>query len=668
MDKRKLIVEDLFRIRLLGDPQISPDGNQVLFVKKWIDSEKNKYFSNLWIVNAERGDPQPFTYGDHSDSLPRWSPDGQWIAFISNRQKNRAQIYLMPAHGGEARPLTCLEEGAISEVVWSPDGSKLAFVYRETAPEWREEARKQRQEKGLSNPPRVATHAFYRLDGDGYFLDQRFHLYTVDAKTGETIALTSGTVYAESNPTWSPDGKTIAFISNRQPEPDLEPGYVDIWTIPVTGGELTKVETPPGPKTALTWSPDGKYLAYIGHAYPDDSWGTRNSHVWVVSASGIDAIDLTPDLDNSVGVSTLTDVREFGGGECLNWTKDSQSLYFLLSEYGNVQLCRLNLNSKSVEKLTQCHHEIAAFSFDDAAHRIALLVGNLTEPHEVCVGLLSGEMDFHPVTNLNGEFKKEIAISEPESFHITASDGVQVQGWIVKPTDFDPAKKYPTILMIHGGPHAMYGNVFFFEFQLHAANGYVVVFSNPRGSKGYGEAFTSAIKGNWGDRDYKDLMELTDYIAQQPYVDTERMGVAGGSYGGYMTNWIVGHTNRFKAAITDRCVSNLISMGGTSDFPLIPGRYWEGEPWENNEKLWECSPFAYVKNITTPLMIVHSEGDLRCPMEQADQMFSALKRLGREVIYVRYPVETSHGFSRNGPPDLRVDRLNRYLNWWQERL
>jgi dipeptidyl aminopeptidase/acylaminoacyl peptidase len=214
----------------------------------------------------------------------------------------------------------------------------------------------------------------------------------------------------------------------------------------------------------------------------------------------------------------------------------------------------------------------------------------------------------------------------------------------------------------------MYGNAFFFEFQLHATEGYIVAYTNPRGSKGYGEAFAAAIKGDWGNRDYQDLMHVADYLETLPYVDKTRMGVAGGSYGGYMTNWIVGHTDRFKTAITDRCVSNLISMGCTSDFPMIPGRYWDGEPWGNNRKLWECSPFAYIDNVKTPLLIVHSEGDLRCPIEQADQVFAALKRLGREVVYVRYPIESSHGLSRSGPPDLRVDRLKRYLDWWEKYL
>lgn len=664
-----MTIEDLFRIRLLGDPQISPDGNRILFVNKWIDPEKNKYFSNLWMVPFEGGEPAPFTVGDWNDSSPRWSPDGKWIAFISNRQKPKSQVYLIPTNGGEARPLTRLEEGTISEIVWSPDGTKLAMIYRETAPEWREEARKERQEKGFSNPPRVVTHAFYRLDGDGYFVDQRHHLYVVDISTGEAKQLTSGNIHQEHNPTWSPDSRFIAFISNRTPEPDMEPAMDDIWIIPASGGELKKVETPAGPKGALSWSPDGKLLAYAGHPYPDDSWGTRNVHVWVVPPEGGDARNLTPGLDNTVGVSTLTDVREFGGGDSLIWSRDSESLYFPVSERGSVHIYHVHANGTHLEPLTNGAMEHAAFSISNDNHRFAVLVGQLSEPHEVYRAIRHGNaLTMERATALNQPFLNEVQILPTEEFEVPTPEGHAVHGWIVKPPDFNPNRTYPTILMIHGGPHAMYGNAFFFEFQLHAAEGYVIAYTNPRGSKGYGEAFAAAIKGDWGNRDYQDLMHVTDYLETLPYVDKTRLGVAGGSYGGYMTNWIVGHTDRFKTAITDRCVSNLISMGCTSDFPMIPGRYWDGEPWGNNTQLWNCSPFAYIANVKTPLLIVHSEGDLRCPIEQADQVFAALKRLGREVVYIRYPIESSHGLSRSGPPDLRADRLKRYLDWWEKYL
>ncbi|MFN7018928.1 MAG: prolyl oligopeptidase family serine peptidase [Fimbriimonadales bacterium] len=665
--KRAITIDDLFRIKLLGSPQIAPDGSQIVFVYKWIDPEKNKYFSNLWRVRVGEG-ALPFTYGEWSDTQPRWSPDGKQVAFISNRQKPKSQIYVIPADGGEARPITNLEEGSIAEFAWSPDGSKIAFIYRETAPEWREQARKERQEKGFSNPPRVIRRAHWRLDGDGAFVEQRYHLYVVDVKTGATKQLTADPEFSESSPAWSPCGNYIAFLSNRHPDPDNHPGYDAIWIVPAEGGDLRRVEAPDGPKYAVRWSPDGKYLAYIGNPYPDDPY-PRNDHVWRVSVDGSDAVDLIASLDNTVGVGTLTDVREFGGGAPLLWSADSQHLYFLVSERGGVYPYRVKVDGTHLDKLLDGDFEVADLSLSQDEHRLALLKGDATHPHELFLAERTGNtLSLTQLTAFNQPLLDEVAIAHPEEFEVEADDGVKIHGWLLKPPDFDPARNYPTILMIHGGPHAMYGRVFFHEFQLHAAHGYIVAYTNPRGSVGYGEAFARAIKGDWGNRDFKDLMTVTDYLASLPFVDAERMGVAGGSYGGYMTNWIVGHTARFKAAITDRSVVNLVSMAGTSDFPMIPNRYWQGNFWDEPQKLWECSPLAYAGRITTPLLIVHSEGDLRCPISEADQLFAALVRQGKEVLYIRYPAESSHGLSRSGPPDLRRHRLEQYLNWWQEHL
>jgi dipeptidyl aminopeptidase/acylaminoacyl peptidase len=376
--KRKITIDDLFRIKLLASPQIAPDGEQVVFVYKWIDTEKNKYFSNLWRVRSGE-EPQPFTYGEWSDSQPRWSPDGKQIAFVSTRQKPKAQIYVIPADGGEARPITNLEEGSIGSFAWSPDGARIAFTYRETAPEWREAARKERQEKGLSTPPRIIRRAYWRLDGDGAFVDQRYHLYVVDVRTGETKQLVADPEFSESSPVWSPDGTQIAFISNRTPDPDNHPGYDAIWVVPAEGGDLRRISAPDGPKYQLAWSPDGRYLAYIGNPYPDDSY-PRNDHVWLVSLETGETIDLIPNLDNTVGVGTLTDVREFGGGAPLLWSADSQHLYFLVSERGGVYPYRVKVDGAHLDKLLDGDFEIADLSLSQDEHRLRAADGRRDAP------------------------------------------------------------------------------------------------------------------------------------------------------------------------------------------------------------------------------------------------------------------------------------------------
>ncbi|NUL83019.1 MAG: S9 family peptidase [Armatimonadetes bacterium] len=665
MSKRNITIEDLYRVRLASDPNIAPDGSAVVFVNKRIDAEKNKYFSNLFMIREGR--TFAFTNGDWSDSSPRWSPDSSQIAFVSNRNKPGSQVYIIKADGGEAQPVTKMAEGAISEIAWSPDGSKLAFTYRSVAAEWNEEAKEERKKKGLSNPPMKVTKTFYRLDGDGYFIDQRFHLYVIDLASGETKQLTDGDLYEEGDLAWSPDGSKIAFISNRKPDPYADPGFDDIWTVSPNGGEPTKIDSPDGPKGGLAWSPNGEALAYAGHEYPDDSWGIRNVRLWTLNLRTGEAKSHTDSIDNSLGVNSLTDMREFGGGSKVVWSADSASVYFLLSEMGSVRIYRSDLQGGHV-CLTPGDHDVSGFSVASNGS-VAFAVGTSVSPHEIAVAKPAGNsLDTIYQTDLNGAFLSEVNVARPEAFHVVADDGVAVHGWIMRPPDFDPNRKYPTILMIHGGPSAMYGNCFFHEFQSTAAQGFVVVYTNPRGGKGYGEAFVSAIKGDWGNRDYNDLMQVTDWVSNLPYVDADRMGVAGGSYGGYMTTWIVGHTDRFKTAVADRVVTNLVSMAGGSDFPQIPDRYWPGNAWSETETLRKCSPLTYAANVKTPHLLVHSEGDLRCPIGQADEWYSAMKRLGVEIVYVRYPVESSHGLSRSGPPDLRIHRLTQYIDWWNNRL
>ncbi|MCS7223555.1 MAG: S9 family peptidase [Armatimonadetes bacterium] len=663
MEKQKVTAEDLLELKLIGDPQVSPDGQRCVFTVKTVDREKNRYLSHLWMADLKNGEVRPFTFGEVADGQPRWSPDATKIAFVRTQLKEkRSQIWLIRSDGGEAWTLTNLDEGSIGELTWSPDGSQIAFTFRPTDPNWTQEARKKREEKGLSNPPRVITRLHYRLDGVG-FLDQRQHIWICDVATGAARPITNGD-YDDSNPDFSPDGRFLVFVSNRSEDPEERPYEVDLWLVPVEGGEIKKVPTPTGYKGLPAFSPNGRWIAFIGHESRDDPWVPRNDKVWIVNPHTEEVRCLTAELDRDIGNDTLSDCREaFTGGGKPIWSSDSRLIFFTVSDAGSCQVYCADTDG-NWRPVTEGPHDIYGFSLDRSANVLVVAQSTPTAPGELFTGELTTDsavstITLRPLTHLNGRWLQQRLLSEPEEVWFDSFDGTKIQGWLLKPPDFDQNQRYPLLLYIHGGPHAQYGWTFFHEFQWHAANGYIVFYTNPRGSLGFAESFAAAIRGNWGEMDFKDVMAAADFAQSLPYVDPQRMAVAGGSYGGYMTNWIIGHTNRFCCAVTDRSVVNLHSMAGTSDFPLHPDGYWEGNAWDRPDKLWVQSPLRYVGNVQTPVLIIHSEGDLRCPIGQAEELFAALRRLKKQVIFVRYPAETSHGLSRSGPPDLRIDRLRR---------
>lgn len=667
MSKRPIVAEDLLKLKYLGDPQISPDGRRVIFTVKTVDSEKNRYLSHLWMADVESGQVRPFTFGEVSDTSPRWAPDGQRIAFLRTKEK-RTQIWVIPADGGEAFQLTKLDEGSFSALAWSPDAQKLAFAFRPTHPDWTQEALKKREESKKSNPPRIITRMHYRLDSFG-FLDTRQHIWVCDASTGHAQQITDGD-YDDHDLAWSPDGKSLAFVSNRSADPDDRP-YIDedIWIVSVTGGTPRRLPAPIGTKHSLAWHKH--QIAYLASDDREDPWVPRHTRLWVVAADGkSDARCLTQSLDRTLGYTTLTDTQEaFTGGSVPIWEADGQKIFFIVSDQGNTHCYSVTLDGQAPTALTSGPLNIVSISADKSTDKFALLLSQPTKPAEVFIGSLrSSTLALRPLTNLNAAFLNEVYISEPEEIWFASKDGTKLQGWLLKPFNFDPKSKYPLLLYVHGGPHAQYGNAFFHEFQYHAARGYIVLYTNPRGSTGREEHFASVIRGDWGHLDFQDVMAAADYATTLPYVDPQRLAIAGGSYGGYMTNWVIGQTERFKCAITDRSVVNLLSDFGTCDFPGTIDGYWAGDAWERTEPRWNQSPLKYVQKIKTPLLIIHSEGDLRCPIEQAEQLFIALKRLKREVVFVRYPKETSHGLSRSGPPDLRLDRLQRIADWLDRHL
>lgn len=662
-EQRTITAEDLYRFELASDPQLSPDGEHVVFCQQWVDREKEKKYTNLWVAPTGGGEPRRFTVGNHVDSHPRWSPDGQQIAFLSNREdEKQQQIYLIPFSGGEARQLTELM-GKFASFSWSPDGSRLLCQFRKKDPD-EIERDEDEQKKKLGIVARHITRADFRLDGAGWLPQERWHLWLVDTATGEATQLTDGD-YHETSPTWAPDGETIYFLSNRSERPDMEPDLEDVFQIPATGGKMEKLETPIGTKSGLAASSDGKWLSYTSSEGKGNWW--RNNSLWVLARDRSEpALNLTAHADLHISNSTLGDIADRPVTAPV-WSGDSKLLYAQVSKHGRTSLYSVALDG-TVEPLVAPEGVISDFTVDSERQKLAYIWSNFGDPGQVWFWDRA-EGKSCQLTQLNQDWLSTVDLGKVEEVWFKGADSNDLQGWILKPPGFDRQKKYPSILEIHGGPWSQYGQLFMHEFYLLAANGYVVYFSNPRGGQGYGEEHARAIHHTWGDRDYADVMTWVDHVAALPYIDTERMGVTGGSYGGYMTAWIIGHTGRFQAAVAQRVVSNAISFWGSSDVGIRFEDPWADcqPPWENFEAYWRQSPVAYIGNATTPTLVIHSEQDMRCNLEQGTQLFLALRRLGVDTELVVFP-EESHGLSRGGRTDRRVARLGHFVRWFDRYL
>lgn len=669
--RRGVMPEDLLRFQFLGDPQLSQDGQSIVFTHKRVN-DKNEYATNLWIVPTTGGEPRQFTSGN-KDSHPRWSPDGQRIAFISGREKHSPQIYLIDRSGGEAVKLTNFPEGSLSGFRWSPDGSMIGVRFREQDPEWTQQAKKRREEKGLTTPPRVIDDFWYRLDGDGYFNAQRYHLYIVEVSSGKLRKVYDKDNLGFFSFDFSPDSKQIILATNRDKKALIRPWKTELLRLNVANGKLTKLtKAPDGPKTCVRWSSDGKSIAYAGREGKDDTYSTENVNLFICDAKTGEARNLSGKEDYCLMAAALSDSSEVSFEPNLQWSQDSKRIFVSIGWHGESHIASMPASGGRFSFHTAGTHVYQMGNLAADGKSMAVMSGSPMRLDEVGILNLAGPKrngtsNVYMLTDLNGPFLKTLDIIKPKAHWITSEDGNIVHVWSITPSNAKRGKM-PTVLEIHGGPHAQYGVGFFHEFQVLASAGYAVFYSNPRGSKGYGRDHTAAIRGTWGEADWRDIQAVIRFMKERPEVDVKRMGVMGGSYGGFMTNWVIGHTREFAGAITDRCVSNLVSMGGSSDYMDTPDRYWEGNFWDRPEARWNHSPIKYLGNARTPTLIIHSEGDLRCNIEQAEQVFTVLKLNNVPTRFVRYPRETSHGFSRCGPPDLRLHRLHQILQWWEKWL
>lgn len=667
-EKRSIEAQDLYGFTLITEPQISPDGKRAVYSLHRVDRKTEKKYANLWIVPTDgslddSGAARPFTHGDQSDRSPRFSPDGGEIAFLSNRgDEKQAQIYLMPIDGGEARRLTDLK-GTIDTFEWSPDGTRLLLQFRAKDPE-EIEREKDEQKKELGVVCRHITRVFFKEDGTGFLPKERHHLWIVDVASGGARQITQGDLYDERQPAWSPDGTKIVFCSNRSEDPDLDPDADDLYLISAEGGEIEKIDTPVGPKGQPNFSPNGDWIAYYGSEGKGKGW--QQTRVWIVPTSGGGAAqNLSAEYDFNASPWTINDMGSLPQVPP-TWSKDGERIYFQVAHHGRTVLKALSLSGKLTDIIAH-PGVVGGFCFDREQESLLYFHADMRDLGQVFLrNMKTGEC--RALTTANAELHAEIDLGQVEEVWFKGAAGNDLQGWIITPPGFDPTERYPSILEIHGGPRVQYGEFFMHEFYYLAAQGYVVYFCNPRGGQGYGEEHSKAIWNDWGTVDYDDLMAWADHVEQKPYIDKTGMGVTGGSYGGYMTNWIIGRTDRFRAAVTQRSVSNLISMYGSSDFNwAFQQEFGDTPPWEDLENYWRQSPMKHIGNAKTPTLIIHSEQDLRCVIEQGEQVFVALKKLGVPTEMVRFPDEP-HGLSRGGRTDRRIARLEHIVRWFDRYL
>ena len=650
-DKRLLRNVDIFEMEIAADPQVSPDGKQVAYLRRSMDIMRDRALSNVWLVSADGNSHRPLLSGTDSYSSPRWSPSGDRLAFVATAAERGAELHVRWMDSGQTALLTNLQKSPGS-VSWSPDGRQIAFSMLVAAPPAKiAEAPTKPEGAEWAPPVKVIDQLPFRADGAGYLEPGFTHIFVVPAEGGTPRQLTSGDYDHDGPLAWAPDGSSIVFSANRIENRIEQPAESELWSADVASGELRQLTDRVGPDTSPIFSPDGKLIAYRG--YDDKKMGYHNGSVYVMNAADGTIRNVSGDFDRSI--------------DQVRWAGSSNQLYIQYDDRGRSVIASLSLSGKIKALTDDVGGEDIGRPYTSGGFSVArdgsfaYTAGRVDRPADVGYGRRSGKVT--RLTQLNEDLFGQRDLGAVEEITWPAKTGnYEVQGWLVKPPGFDAAKKYPLILEIHGGPFAAYGPQFSAEIQLYAAAGYVVLYTNPRGSTSYGYDFANEIHHNYPSQDYDDLMGGVDAVIAKGYVDADQLYVTGGSGGGVLTAWIVGKTDRFKAAVVAKPVINWGSFVLTADVSPFFTRYWFASmPWEDPEAYWKRSPLSLVGNVTTPTMLLTGEQDFRTPIAESEQYYQALKLRGIDSALVRIP-EASHGIAAR--PSQLIAKVDNILGWF----
>jgi dipeptidyl aminopeptidase/acylaminoacyl peptidase len=710
--KRAITEKDLFNFVWIGDPQVSPDGSRAVFTRVVTDEKRTSYETSIWMVATSGNEaPARLTNGKH-DTHARWSPDGKHLAFVRGGDKDESgkprppQIAILSLSGGEARTITDLPKGATTPV-WSPDSKRIAFSSSTTPEDIEKEQRKKNDAKGRgtsttsntkesgaassSTAPKsdadsdadresdihIITRAVYRDNEEGYLDFKRHeHIWVIEVPTAsdepaKPVQLTGGD-YDEGGVVWTHDGSRIYFLTSHIDEPYYDTGSTDIYSVASTGGTAEKFAAVPMNIYNFTLSPDGRRVAFHG-AVTQPVRSYSQPDLWIMDlAPNAQPRNLTASYDFDMGSSVFGDnaAPRGGNGATLHWSPDGRWLFDIVEKQGRTPLVRVDTQAGAVTEITHGDQAVLDFTVTPDARTTVALVSTPVMIGDLFTVAMGDDRpgSLYRITDANKTLWSQLNLTEPEEMNYKSFDGLPIQGWIQKPPDFDPRKKYPLILNIHGGPHAAYGWVFDHEFQWMAAKGYVVLYINPRGSTSYGQDFGNIIQYHYPGDDYRDLMVGVDEILKRGYVDPRKLGVTGGSGGGVLTDWTVTQTDRFAAAVSQRDISNWASWWYTADFTLFQPRWFKAPPFQDPTDYANRSAITFVEKIHTPMMFILGQADYRTPQDSGgEQLFRALKYLKRPTAMVVFPRET-HELSRSGEPWHRIERLDNIVGWFDKWL